>query len=315
MTKTLWIICFVLVIVFIYVVSSQLNLANNNPDRSISGVKIALPELGIKNLSKPPIQNQGSKEPNVRAKTAILIDGQSFKRLYVENPNEKVPVASTTKIMTSLVILEDYPDKLNEVVTITRDMVNVEGSDIQLRPGEKMTVENILKGLLIVSGNDAAISLASFLGGKEQFVAEMNEKASFLGLKNTLFKDPAGLDDTGYSTAEDLAVLGAYALRNKTFAEIVKTPLTTITSTDGLLVHNLKSSNRMLRQEEQYYFPLATGIKTGFTNEAGHCLVGAAQKGENFLVSVILYTDENTLTASAKESKKLLEWGFNNWTW
>lgn len=310
-TKVLWTICFVLAIIFVFIVSQSFNLKS---DKQVFGLKTELPELNNR-LEKPPNKNANLKDPDVNAKAAILIDEGSFKHLYEKNPETKVPIASTTKIMTSLVILEDYPNKMNDVVTISRDMVNVEGSDIQLRVGEKMTVENLHKGLLIMSGNDAAFSLASYLGGKDNFVKIMNDKASHIGLKNTSYKDPAGLNDEGYSTAQDLAILSSYALRHKTFADIVKTPETNIASTDGRLIHELKNSNRMLRPEEQFYFPFAIGIKTGFTNEAGHCLVSSAEKDNHRLIAVILNTDENTLTASAKESKKLLEWGFNNWTW
>lgn len=310
MSKALWLICLILTVLFLSVVASRFK----NPAPKVSGLKMELPSIEER-LTKPPQKNASPINLDVNARTAILVDGQSFQRLYLKNEKEKVPIASTTKIMTALVVLEDFPERQKDVVTITYDMVNIEGSDVQLRVGEKMTVENLLKGLLIVSGNDAAYSLASFLGGKDEFVQKMNQKAAVLGLKNTFYKDPAGLNDEGYSTAEDLAVLVAYALRNKNFAEIVKTSVTAITSADGRILHELKSSNRMLRSEEQYFYPNAIGVKTGFTNEAGHVLVSAAQKDGHQILSVVLNTDENTLVASAKESKKLLEWGFANWTW
>lgn len=311
MTKTFWLICGGLFFILSFVIGQQ--LTGPRP-KKIFGVETNLPQLQKEDLNFPPKKNSSGSSPDIRAKAAILIDVVSFQELYQKNPDLKVPIASTVKIMTSMVVLEDYPDKMKDIVTITRDMVNVEGSDIQLRSGEKMAVEDLLKGLLIMSGNDAAYSLASYLGGKENFVKKMNDKASFLGLKDTLYKDPAGLNDEGYSTARDLAILSTYALRHPDFSNIVRTPQTIVTSLDGI-VHEFKSSNRMLRAEEQFYYPYAIGIKTGFTNQAGHVLVSCAEKDGHRLISVILNTDENTVTASAKESKKLLEWGFSNWIW
>jgi len=312
--KILWISCGVLFLIFLAVVAVHFNIVGADSIKKISGSKISVPHLDKNKLTKPPKETT-DRDPNINAKSAILIDVGSFKRLYAQNSDLKVPIASTTKIMTSLVVLENYHDRLGDVVTITPAMVNIEGSDIKLLPGEKITVENLLKGLLIMSGNDTACALALHFGGKEQFISRMNEKAIFLGLADTHFRDPAGLDDGGYSTANDLAVLGAYAMRNEKFAEIVKIPQLTISSVDGRIPHELKNSNRMMRVEEQLYYALAIGIKTGFTNEAGHCLISAAQKDGHQILSVILNTNANTLTASAKESKKLLEWGFANWTW
>lgn len=312
MVKSLWLICGVLLVALVIVIAQQLNLYNF---KAVSGAKTTLPEIGKEELARPPQKKADAKNPNINAKSAILIDKASFQKLYGKNDDTQVPIASTTKIMTALVVLEDYPTKMNDVVNITRDMISVEGSDAQLRAGEKMTVENLLKGTLIVSGNDAAYTLAYYLGGKDSFVQKMNDKANFIGLKDTFYKDPAGLNDEGRSTAENLAIEATYALRNKTFADIVRTPRSTIASTDGRLIHELQNSNRMLRNEEQFYYPFAIGIKTGFTNEAGHCLVSAASKDGHELVAVILNTDQNTLTASAQESRKLLDWGFSNWTW
>lgn len=314
MAKILWTICIALVFVLFLVVGRGLSASKNDTGKLVSGAKTTLPDFSY-TLSEPPAKKEDFKNPDIYAKSAILIDEKSFKILFSKEPDLKIPIASTTKMMTALVILEEYPDRINDVVTITGSMINVDGSDIQLRPGEKITVENLLKGLLIYSGNDAAYSLASFLGGKDSFVGKMNEKTRYLGLEDTYFKDPAGLDDDGFSTARDLAIIGVYALRNEKFAEIVRTPNITFASVDGIVTHELKNSNRMLRTEEQNYYPFAIGIKTGFTPAAGHCLVSAAEKDGHRLVAVILNTDADTLTASAQESKKLLEWGFNNWTW
>lgn len=314
-TKILWAICGTLALVLIGQLILASGFVSADTRQKIAGTKVNLPEPEKKALVSPPKKNSGAGEPQILAKSVILMDVESSYVMYAKNTQEKVPVASTTKIMTALVVLENHSDKLQDIVTVTYPMTAVEGSDIDLKPGEKMTVENLLKGLLIRSGNDTAYSLAAYFGGKDNFVLEMNKKVRDLGLANTQFKDPAGLDDEGLSTAHDLAFLAAYAMRNTTFQEIVKTPKTTITSADGTISHELESSNRMLRVEEQFFFPFTVGIKTGFTDAAGHCLVSAAQKDGHTLVGVILNTNENTLVASAKESKKILEWGFANWTW
>ena len=310
--KILWTIFFVLLIGFSVAVGANLR---NNSSKRISGVKVSLPELSKDNLCKIPKKNSNYSDPYINSKVALLIDSECAYQMYSYNAEMKVPIASTTKIMTALVVLENFHDKLDETVTITRKMINVEGSDIQLRIGEEITVNNLLIGLLVKSGNDTAYALAEHFGGKNEFVKLMNEKANYLGLKDTNYQGPAGLDDEGYSTAYDLAILSTHTMKNDKFKEIVRTPNVTVTSTDGRLIHELENSNRMLRLEEHYYFSFATGIKTGFTNEAGHCLVGSAQKDGKEIISVILFTDENSITASARESKKLLEWGFANWTW
>jgi len=267
------------------------------------------------NPQKIPTKKSNFTTPYINAKANLLMDLDSAYILHEDKASEKVPIASTTKIATALVVLENYPDKIQDIVTITGKMINVEGSDIQLRTGEKISVENLLKGLLIMSGNDTAYSLAEYFGGKENFVKEMNTKVNSIGATNTQYKDPAGLNDEGYSTAHDLAMIAAYALRNDKFQLIVKTAKEDIYSSDGLIKHELRNSNRMLHEDEVFYYPYTIGVKTGFTYAAGHVLVSAAEKDGHRLLSVVLNTYENTTTASAKESKKYLEWGFDNWQW
>lgn len=262
-----------------------------------------------------PSKKESFTEPAFNAKAGILIDADSSYILFEKNANGKLPIASTTKMATALVVLEDYHDKLNDVVTITNKMTNVEPSVIQLRIGEKITVQNLLNGLLIMSGNDAAFSLAEYFGGKENFVSEMNGKVKTIGLNNTHYLDPAGLNDEGYSTAKDLATLAAYAFRNPDYARIVSTPEEDISSTDGRIVHKLTNSNRLIRPDEPLYYQNSIGGKTGFTYAAGHVLVSAAEQDGHKLIAVVLNTNEVTNSASAKESKKILEWGFNNWQW
>ena len=300
------------------IVAAGITLKSNlkNADfKQIFGATANLPEPGKQAPTSPPEKTSSFSQPQILSKSAILVDVASFYPLLEQNADQKMPIASTTKIATALVVLENHGDNLQDVVAITYPMINVAGSDIQLKTGEKITVENLLKGLLIMSGNDTAYSLAVYFGGKETFVKEMNEKAKIIGLENTFFKDPAGLDDEGYSTAHDLAILGAYAMRNEKFKEIVKTSEATISSADGQIVHDLKTSNRLIKADENYYYPYAIGVKTGYTYEAGHCLVSAATKDSHTILGIILGTYEDSIFASARESRKLLDWGFTNWNW
>jgi len=325
--KIIWLISGLLFCVFIWQLMMTTNLFSRAKTTflvKVAGEETNLPQPDKKALIRPPAKRFGAPAPQIAAKSVILLDVPSAYVMYAKNPDEKVPIASTTKIMTAMVVLDDYADKLNDIVTITYPMIAVEGADIKLVPGEKITVGNLLKGLLIMSGNDTATALAIYLGGQsgsattnsqEVFVGQMNRKAKELGLENTHFLDPAGLNDNGYSTPRDLAILANYALRHPIFREIVKTSETTITSADGTISHVLKTSNRLVKNDDPFFYPPAIGIKTGFTYAAGHCLVSAAEKDGHEILGVVLNTNENSITASAAESRKLLEWGFSQWVW
>lgn len=280
---------------------------DSKPNKLIKGVQDI-------NVIAHPIKKNNSN-PAIYAKAYYLVDLDSFYPMAEKNSQLKLPIASTTKIATAITVLENHSQNLKDVVTITPKMVAINGSDIKLQAGEKITVEKLLHGLLIMSGNDTAYALAEYFGGKAKFIGEMNKKVEEIGLKNTHYECPAGLDDDGYSTARDLAILASYALRNDLFNSIIKISEETIFSEDGTVAHELKASNRLIKPDDQYYYPYAFGVKTGFTYAAGHVLVSAAKKDGHSLLSVVLNTNENTIFASAKESKKLLEWGFDNWEW
>jgi len=314
LSKILWSICGLLIILSIgYFVNKD--FITNSAPKVLGSTNTALANVPAPTFNKTPVKKSASN-PNIFSKAAYLMDADTFYPLYDKDANEKLPVASLTKMTTALVVLENHPKNLQDIVTITYPMIAVEGSDIQLRPGEKISVENLLNGLLIMSGNDTANALADHFGGKDTFVKEMNEKVKDIGALDTEFKDPAGLDDSGFSTAKDLALIAAYGLRNKIFADIVKTPQKTISSLDGRVIHDLTNSNHMLHEQEGvYYYSNAIGVKTGFTNEAGHVMVSCADENKHKIIAIVLYTDENSITSSAKESKKLLQWGFENYSW
>ena len=285
------------------------------------GVTIRLPDqpasrevLSAQQYPEPapfPVRRPGTLDPAIRAKYVILLDADSFYPLYRKEAYQEVPVASTTKMMTALVVLDRYrPD---EEVTVSRQATQQIGSTTGLLPGERITVDSLLRALLIQSGNDAAYALAEHGGSVEQFVSWMNDKAKEVGMHASSFKDPAGLDDGGRSTAFELAVLGSLLMRQPKVREITATSEMTITSVDGKQTHLLKNSNRLVTPE--LYFPGATGIKTGFTPAAGHTLVAAAEREGRLLIGVILFTYEDTKDASARESARLLNWGFASYLW
>lgn len=265
-----------------------------------------LENFAYSNLPQNKINS--SQSPYVLAEYVILIEPKTGFPLYQKNADVQVPIASLTKIMTALVVLEEM--NLDRVVEVSKEAPNVIGSKIGLLPGEKIKVGELLKGLLIYSGNDAAITLAESYGGISQFVEKMNKKAGELGLTKTFYADPAGLDPANISTARELVFLTRFALSFKEIREITKTAETEVASADGKILHKLKNSNRLVTDE--LYYPGAYGVKTGFTPEAGHLLISTAERNGVTLIGVVLKTLENTKVASAKESQKLLDWGFNS---
>jgi D-alanyl-D-alanine carboxypeptidase (penicillin-binding protein 5/6) len=229
-----------------------------------------------------------------------LLDGETGRVLYQKEGDTPRPMASTTKIMTAVVALEN--GCLEEKVTITQESVGVEGSSLYLKEGEQLTLEELLYGMLLESGNDAAVAIALHIGGSvEEFVGMMNQKAKELGLKQTHFENPNGLTAEGHQTTPiELGKLTSYALQNETFAQIVSTKEKTISGGDDGQRY-LTNSNKMLRNYEG-----AVGVKTGFTKVAGRCLVSAAEREGVQLVCVTLNDGDDW-----KDHTQLLDWGFS----
>ena len=211
----------------------------------------------------------------VSATAAVLMDADMGQVLYEKNGDRQMLIASTTKIMTALVVREHAaPD---DVITVTPDHM-AEGSSMYLRAGETVRVEELLYGLLLCSGNDAALALTECAGGLTPFVALMNEKAAALGMAHTSFANPNGLDADGhYSTARDMAVLAAAAVENPTFRRICSSRSVTIGQ------RTMENHNRLLRQMEG-----CVGLKTGYTRAAGRTLVSCAERDGCRLVAVTL---------------------------
>jgi len=222
-------------------------------------------------------------EISVSAKSAMVMEASTGRVLYQKNAHEKMPMASTTKIMTALVAIEN--GNLSDMVTVSANASGVEGSSIWLSPGETMTLSDLLFGLMLASGNDAAIAIAEHIGGDvETFVGMMNDKAREIGAYNTHFVNPNGLPaENHYTTAYDLALISAYAMQNKMFREIVKTQYKTLPWEGHEWNRVVKNKNKILWNYEG-----GNGIKTGFTKEAGRCLAAAAEREGMQLVSVVL---------------------------
>jgi D-alanyl-D-alanine carboxypeptidase (penicillin-binding protein 5/6) len=236
------------------------------------------------------------------AKAAILYDATSGRILYQKNADDEMLIASLTKIMTAILAIEN--GKMNELVTVSPNAVGVEGSSIYLKQGEKIPLSTLLYGLMLRSGNDAAVAIAEHIGGSlEGFVYMMNEKAAYLGMVHTHFVNPHGLDIPGhYSSANDLAILTAYALKNPTFQQIVKTEVKTVPWPGERWHRKFYNKNKMLR-----FYRWADGVKTGFTKKARRTLVSSATKDGHQLITVTLNDGDDW-----KDSMNMLEYGFTH---
>ncbi len=255
-----------------------------------------------------PIRNLSFKDIQLNSKASIIIDTQSNRVLYSNNPNSSLPIASLTKIMTALVTLDKFGSQPNTVVTVPPQATSVIGSKMSLYANERITVHNLLKGALIESANDAATALAyATTDTSDQFVVLMNEKASELGLTQTHFTNPVGFDNPQhYSTAKDLAELSRVAMENQTFANIVKISKTTVWDVSGKFVHQLNSTNKLLGQYQN-----VIGVKTGTTDEAGESLVASVIGDSGQKVIVVLLDSPNRF----QEGKKALDWALKAYSW
>lgn len=246
-----------------------------------------------------------SEEPIINARYAIIYDRNTKQVMWGKKENEKVPMASTTKIMTAIVVLEN--SNLKDEVTISKKAAGVGGSRLKISSGDKITVKDLLYGLMLRSGNDAAVALAEYVGGSvEGFSVLMNNKAKELGLKNTNFVTPHGLDNENhYTTAYELAYLTDYALNNETFSKIVNTKSITIIINGN--PRNIYNTNELLGNLNG-----VNGVKTGFTNGAGRCLVTSCTRNNNQIIIVVLGCD--TKKQRTSDSTKLIEYAFKNFT-
>ena len=243
------------------------------------------------------------KSLNLNSRSCIIYDRTSKQILYGKNEYNKVKMASTTKIMTAIIVIENT--NLTDIVEVSKKAANTGGSRLGIKTGDKITVYDLLYGLMLCSGNDAAVSLAEHTAGSiKNFSELMNKKAKDLGLFNSNFESPHGLDsDNHYTTAYELAKLSDYALANEIFLKIVGTKNHTILING--YPKNLSNTNELLGNLNGIY-----GVKTGFTNGANRCLVTACKRNNMDIICVVLGCD--TKKFRTQDSIKLIEYTFEN---
>lgn len=256
--------------------------------------------------TKTPIKNPQYISPIISARGAISIDLATGEVLHGQNIHSRMPIASITKIMTILIILEE--NDLEEVVTVSSNAANTSGSTMHLRSGEKITVKNLIHGALIGSGNDAAVALAEHNAGSvNNFVAKMNRRSAELGLINTQFQNPMGFDHpNNYSSPHDIGKLAKFVYNNDFIKESAKIKNISVRSVNGNHTHRLESTNKLLDG-----YLNVKGLKTGRTQRAGLCLVTIVENKEgDEIITVVLNSP-----ARFKESKILADWTFRAHKW
>lgn len=242
----------------------------------------------------------GQAAPSVSANNAILIEQSTGRILFEKRANEEQLIASITKIMTAIIAIES--GKMKEKATTSRKAIYTEGSSIYLEQGEKMTVEDLTYGLMLRSGNDAAVAISEHIGGSEEgFVYLMNKKAHWLGMTNTKFDNPHGLDSAEhYSSAYDMAMLMRYAMDNDQFKVITGTK----SYQSKNRTYSWINKNKLLTQ----YYEYCIGGKTGFTKKTGRTLVSSAHKNGMDLIAVTLNAPDDW-----RDHISMFEWGFDNY--
>ncbi len=263
-------------------------------------------EIDVEEIKKEIVQASTTiaEEPKLNAKIGLVFDRASKTILYEKNGLKQVPMASTTKIMTAIVVLENAD--LTDVVTIDKKAAGTGGSRLGLKVNDKITVHDLLYGLMLKSGNDTAVALAIHVGGSvEGFANMMNKTAEEMGLVNSHFVTPHGLDAQGhYTTAYELAYMADYGLQNPKFKEIVSTKIYTVTINGQPQV--ISNTNELLGNLDGVY-----GVKTGFTNGANRCLVTACKRGELDIITVVLGAD--TKKIRTQDSMNLIEYTHKNY--
>lgn len=294
-------------------------------DNTSSDALLASAVSPVATVNSYPNQLTADKS-NVLAGQYVLYDVESGRAVVKSSPTlQPVAIASTTKLFTAHVVSKHVT--LDEIVTVSVDAANQDptGSMMGIHSGEKISVQNLLYGMLLVSGNDAAHALAEYVGGKlldnpaatsseklDRFMQEMNEEAAQLHMNDSHFLDPAGFNDEGRSTAFDLAKMASIDLQDSQISPVLNTNTITVYSQNNYYRYNLHNSDRLIA-DMPYMGTL--GGKTGFTPTAGHCLVSAAKRDGHTLIAVILDTTYTDNDASAREAKKLLDYGFTNLRW
>ena len=246
--------------------------------------------------------NVQTGEPKINSNIALVFDRKYKKILFEKRINEKVPNASTTKILTAIVAYEN--SNMDDIVIVSRKAAAVGGSRVGLHSGDKISMDNLMKGLLLSSGNDAAIAIAEHVGGDVlNFCQMMNERARKLGAENTNFVSPHGLDsDEHYTTASDLLIFSEYLLNIEYLKNIVNMRNSQIFINGN--VKNIRTTNEILG-----LYPEANGIKTGFTNKAGRCLITSIEKNDRPIIIIVL--GANTKKERTLDTISLINYAYN----
>lgn len=278
---------------------------NNNDNSVILSEEIESTNQAISNSKLVNKAMDKINVPILNSRKVIVYDRLSGKKVYGKNENKETAMASTTKIMTAIIVIENCKN-FNDIVVIPAKAANIGGSRLKLNVNDKVTVNDLLYGMLLRSGNDAALALALYTGGTiENFAEMMNQKASLLGLLHTHFVTPHGLDDPNhYTTCYELAKITDYALKNDKFSEIVKTKTATIKINDS--PREIKNTNEILCSNIDGVY----GVKTGFTNNAGRCLVTSIKKNDMDFIIVVIGADSRKYRAS--DTLKLIQYSFQS---
>lgn len=289
MKKTLRLVFIIVIILSNLLYTNKVSADDRNDDEPINGL-----------IGQESIETTVNKNPKISAGAALVLDTASGRVLYEKNAYSRRSIASTTKIMTAIVALENGNDE--EDVVISKRAAAIGGSTVHLKAGKTYKLKDLLYAMMLRSGNDAAIAVAEHIGGSVELFAEMmNRKAAQIGATNTNFVTPHGLDDPQhYSTPYDLALITQYALKNEKFCSIVGTKNSVF---DG---NNITNTNEMLS-----LYPGVDGVKTGYTGQAGRCLVTSATKDNWRIISVVLNCSSRA--SRAQNSKVLLDYAFDNY--
>lgn len=255
-----------------------------------------------------PLHAAALTETEVKAPSAVLMEAQTGKLLYEKSSHEKRPCASITKVMTLLLVMEALDSgkiKMTDMVSASDHAASMGGSDIWLKPGESMSVDDMLKATVIASANDAAVALAEYVAGSEEsFLQQMNEKSAALGMKDTTFKNCNGLDEDGHVTsAYDVALMSRELMKHQKIFDYTKTWIDYLRDGKTQLVN----TNKLLKS-----YNGITGLKTGTTGKAGSCITATAERDGVQLIAVVLGASSTNDRFSA--AKTLLDFGFANWS-
>ncbi len=260
-------------------------------------------DMYVPNIDKYPINTSGIQMDNISAKSAIIVDLNSKAIIYSKNPNQRLYPASTTKMVTALTAIKKY--NLEDIITIKNPQRI--GQVMFLLEDEQISIHNLLRGALIYSANDAAEILAEiYPQGRSTFITEMNQTIKEMGLKDTNYKNPIGLDQEGhYSTVHDLAIIATNLLQNSELKKIVNTKSIIVTDKSGKIQHLLENTNQLLGNIEG-----VKGIKTGWTESAGECLITYVERDKGNIIIAILGSYDRF-----GETTQLINWTYNNHTW